>query len=78
MTLNPFHISGGINIPKYILLLLLAAAFALSGCATEKKARTIIRKNDTSCDLTRLGRNKLYYSPWYKRHLVNNIREIGR
>jgi hypothetical protein len=66
------------NMLKFLLLLLLAAAFAFSGCATERKASKIIRKIDTSCDLTRLGRNKLYYSPWYKRHLTNNIREIGR
>ncbi|MCX6302535.1 MAG: hypothetical protein NTW82_10155 [Bacteroidia bacterium] len=66
------------KILKLALFIFLAALFAFSGCATERKARAIIRKNDTSCDLTRLGRNKLYYSPSYKRFLSNNVRHIGR
>jgi hypothetical protein len=66
------------KILKLSPIIFLAALFAFSGCATERKAQAIIRKNDTSCDLTRLGRNKLFYSPWYQRHLTNNVREIKR
>jgi len=49
-----------------------------SGCATDRKAREIIKRADSSCDLAHLGRNKLYYSPSYKKHLGNNVRHIRR
>jgi len=55
-----------------------AGIFALSGCATDRKAREIIKRVDSSCDLSHLGKNKLYYSPSYKRHLNNNVKHIKR
>jgi len=49
-----------------------------SGCAADRKAREIIKRADSSCDLSHLGKNKLYYSSSYKKHLGNNVRHIRR
>jgi len=61
-----------------ILFLLLIALIAGGGCATDKKAREIIKKADSSCDLAHLGKNKYYYSPHYKKRLASNIKMINR
>jgi hypothetical protein len=54
------------------------AMMITSGCATDRKAREIIKRADSSCDLSHLGKNKLYYSPSYKKHLANNVKHIRR
>jgi hypothetical protein len=78
MQLQFFCITKKLKIIRPILLILPVALFVLSGCATDRKAREIIKRADSSCDLSHLGRNKLYYSPSYKRYLDNNISHIKR
>jgi len=62
----------------FFLLLLLISLIGGTGCASDRKAREIIRRTDSSCDLAHLGRNKYYYSPKYKRLLSSNYREIKK
>jgi len=50
----------------------------LPGCAADRKAREIIKRVDSSCDLSHLGKNKLYYAPSYKRHVGNNVKHIKK
>ncbi|MFH0843194.1 MAG: hypothetical protein V1903_11305 [Bacteroidota bacterium] len=61
----------------FFLVIIIVLTFA-TGCAADRKAREIIRRADSSCDLAHLGRNKLYYSPSYKRHLGYNLKHIRR
>lgn len=63
----------------FFLLLVLVILVAGTGCASERKAKQIIKSAGTStCDLSHLGKNKYYYSPHYKKRLASNIRHIRR
>jgi len=73
-----FNIIRVLKILKPFLFLLAAALFLFSGCAADRKAREIIKRADSSCDLSHLGRNKLYYSQSYKRHIAGNVKHIRR
>lgn len=63
---------------KLAIFIFLTILIAGSGCASERKVQQIIKRADSSCDLSHLGKNKLYYSSKYRRHLSNNIRKINR
>jgi len=53
-----------------IVLLLLA-----SGCAVTTKTDFIKRKQaESTCDLSRLGRNKYFYSGHYQRKLAGSLK----
>jgi hypothetical protein len=57
----------------------MVASITGTGCATDRKAREIVKRATTStCDLSHLGKNKYYYSPKYKRHLDKNVKQIKR
>jgi|GEM_PF-6226133 len=63
---------------KLAIFVFLLVLFAGSGCASERKVQQIIKRADSSCDLSHLGKNKIYYSSKYRKHLSNNIRKINR
>jgi hypothetical protein len=66
-----------VRLYRLVIFLIFLILIIGSGCATDRKAREIIKRADSSCDLSHLGKNKFYYSPSYKRHLKNNIRQIN-
>ena len=63
---------------KLIFLIFVLILLAGSGCASDRKVSEIIKRSNTSCDLSHLGKNKLYYSSKYQRHLLNNVKKINR
>jgi len=63
---------------KPFILIFILILITGSGCASDMKARKIIQRVDSSCDLSHLGKNKIYYSKKYKRHLSGNIRDLKR
>jgi len=68
-----------VKIGFFVMLLLLVTLITDTGCASDKKARQIIKRAaDSSCDLSHLGRNKYFYSPHYKKRLSSNVRNIDR
>jgi hypothetical protein len=68
-----------VKIGSFVLLLLVVTLITGTGCATDKKARQIVKRAaNSSCDLSHLGRNKYFYSPHYKKRLSINVRNIDR
>jgi hypothetical protein len=68
-----------VRIGLCFLVLLLITLIAGTGCASDRKAREIMKRaRASSCDLSHLGRNKYYYSPHYKKRLSSNVRDINR
>jgi hypothetical protein len=64
------------SILKYSFFLLLFILCTGSGCATAKKGKPPNKKDQALCDLSRLGRNKYYYSGSYQRQLHKTERKI--
>ena len=64
---------------KFTVLSIFLVLMIGTGCATDRKARAILKKASSSeCDLSHLGRNKYFYSSKYKRHLDNNVKHIKK
>ncbi len=74
--MNKYDIS--LRLLKPFILIFILILITGSGCASERKVQQIIKRADSSCDLSHLGKNKFYYSSKYRRHLSNNIRQINR
>jgi hypothetical protein len=54
-----------------------AVLFTCEGCASTKKNVIISKSKDSMCDLTRLGKNKYYYSNPYQKKLKKSVKKIG-
>jgi hypothetical protein len=54
-----------------------SALFTGTGCASAKKNSFYFKKEESLCDLSRLGRNKYYYSANYQRKLSHNTKKIA-
>jgi hypothetical protein len=52
-----------------LLVLLIVLLPATTGCAASKKYTPVDKRKESLCDLTHLGKNKYYYSGYYKRKL---------
>lgn len=65
------------SILKYSFPFLLIVSFTVFGCATAKKGKPPTKQDQALCDLSRLGRNKYFYSGYYQRKMQRSIRKIG-
>jgi hypothetical protein len=68
--------SGIIKSVRLILILFFLALFAGAGCASTKRHFIASKKQQALCDLSRLGKNKYYYSKPYHRKLHHTERRI--
>jgi hypothetical protein len=66
-----------IRIFKFVSVSLLVTLFTGTGCASAKKSSFYFKKAESLCDLSRLGRNKYYYSANYQRKLAHNTKKIA-
>jgi len=66
-----------IRIFKFISVSLLVTLFTGTGCASAKKSSLDYKRKEALCDLSRLGRNKYYYSGNYQRKLAHNTKKIA-
>ncbi len=67
-----------IRILKYLFIFLLIALFTGTGCASAKKNIAYsMKKKESLCDLSHLGRNKYYYSNYYQKKLARSIKKIS-
>lgn len=48
-----------------------------TGCASVKKNRVYSKSKESLCDLSHLGKNKYFYSAYYKRKLSKSIKKIA-
>jgi hypothetical protein len=70
--------------PKPIRILSTALAISLivlfycTGCASEKKNYLHSKKEASLCDLSRLGKNKYFYSATYQRKLSHSSKKIAK
>jgi len=62
---------------KYSLIFIIAAFLTCSGCASAKKKGYRSKQDEALCDLSRLGRNKYYYSSQYQRKLRKSEHKIS-
>ncbi|MGD0582951.1 MAG: hypothetical protein ABR974_08415 [Bacteroidales bacterium] len=67
-----------IRIFKIIFILVSVVAITGTGCVSERKKYITYKKAESTCDLTRMGKNKYYYSSHYQRKLDKSIKEISR
>jgi len=67
-----------IRIVKYVFAIFLVVFFACSGCASAKKNFIHSRSEESLCDLSRLGKNKYFYSAAYQRKLTKSTKKIAR
>jgi hypothetical protein len=67
-----------IRIIKYVFAISLVVFFACSGCASAKKNYLHSRRDESLCDLSRLGKNKYFYSASYQRKLTQSTKKIAR
>lgn len=66
-----------IRIFKFVSISLLVILFSGTGCASAKKSSLYFKREESLCDLSRLGRNKYYYSANYQRKLAHNTKKIA-
>ena len=66
-----------IRILKYAYVLLLIALFTSTGCASAKKNMISVKSKESLCDLSRLGKNKYFYSTNYQRKLTKSSKKIA-
>jgi hypothetical protein len=64
------------RILKYEFFLLLITIFTLTGCASAHKTYFAKKKQESLCDLSRLGKNKYFYSGYYERKLTRTTKKI--
>jgi hypothetical protein len=62
---------------KYVFAIALIVLSICSGCASEKKSYIHSKKTESLCDLSRLGKNKYFYSPVYQRKLTRSTKKIS-
>jgi hypothetical protein len=67
---------GIIRLYKVIFIFLIIALLAVSGCASTKRHIIANKKQQALCDLSRLGKNKYYYSKPYHRKLHQSERRL--
>ncbi len=66
--------------PKKLILIFISVLVVLltcEGCASAKKKAVISKSKESMCDLTRLGKNKYFYSNYYQKKLKKNVKKIG-
>ena len=61
---------------KYASVFLFFVLFTGPGCASAKKNVFSLKQKEALCDLSRLGKNKYFYSGAYQRKLTKSIRKI--
>jgi hypothetical protein len=64
-----------------VIIIALLAIVSGTGCASAQKNKYSSGKGYTkpvdTCDLTRMGKNKYFYSTHYKKNLKRSLRKIG-
>jgi hypothetical protein len=75
---------NAIKISIKIIVLVIAVLCTGTSCASAKKNSVSTKKHiiqskmqESLCDLSRLGKNKFFYSTYYKKKLARSIRKIG-
>jgi hypothetical protein len=63
-----------IRVIKILILTVSVILITSSGCVVSKKQYVYSKKNESLCDLSRLGKNKFFYSAYYQRKLRHNIK----
>ena len=69
---------NAIKIRKIALLFVIAIALSFCACASSRSNFIRYKKAESTCDLSRLGKNKYFYSNRYQRKLERSIREIAK
>jgi hypothetical protein len=70
--------SSAKRILRMIIPLAATVFLMCSGCASTKNDFISRKKAESTCDLTRLGRNKYFYSDHYQKKLGRSNRLIKR
>jgi hypothetical protein len=66
-----------VRIFKFNLIFIISAIMICTGCATTKQPGHWSKQEEALCDLSRLGKNKYYYSATYQRKLKKSEYKIG-
>jgi hypothetical protein len=61
----------------FTFISVLVVLFTCEGCASTKKNVVISKSKDSMCDLSRLGKNKYFYSNYYQKKLTKSVKKIG-
>jgi len=69
---------NGIRIFKVISIFVFIFAITCTGCVSARIKYISYKKEESTCDLTRMGKNKYFYSSHYQRKLERSIKEIAR
>jgi hypothetical protein len=62
---------------RYTFVFIIVVLFAGTGCVSTQKHIAQARKQESLCDLSRLGKNKYFYSSYYERKLSKSTKKLG-
>jgi hypothetical protein len=66
------------RITENIIFLVIILLLSGTGCASAKKKYVQSKRQESLCDLSRLGKNKYFYSSYYKRKLSNSFKKYDK
>jgi hypothetical protein len=67
-----------IRILKVVSLFIFIVVITCTGCASPRRTFISHQKAQSTCDLSRMGENKYFYSSHYQRKLAKSLREIAK
>jgi hypothetical protein len=70
--------ASAIRILKVVPLFIFIVVITCTGCASSKNNFISRKKAESTCDLTRMGENKYFYSSHYQRKLTRSLKDIAR
>jgi hypothetical protein len=62
---------------RYSLIFIVSIVLSSTGCISTKKSWVLAKSEKSMCDLSRLGKNKYFYSAQYQRKLRKSELKIG-
>jgi len=65
------------RIIKVLSVFVFFVAVTITGCVSARQNYIKHKKEESTCDLSRMGKNKYFYSRHYQRKLERSIKEIS-